>query len=126
MIKLIKKNCIIDICTFKYILFTGNNMTVLEEQFLLFEIDEEDENFKEIEVEDDSIHMLIDSFSIYIVVDSTNKEVWIWHGENASIRKKFIAAQKAPEIRNNYGVDFKITAIDEGNEPLEFKMLVGL
>jgi len=109
-----------------YILFTGNKMTVLEEQFLLFEIDEENEDFKEIEIEDGSIPILIDSFSIYIVVDPVNKEVWIWHGENASIRKKFIAAQKAPEIRNNYGVDFKITAIDQGNEPPEFKMLVGL
>ncbi len=109
-----------------YVLFTGNKMTILEEQFLLFEIDEENEDFKEIEVEDGSIQILIDSNSIYLVVDPVNKEVWIWHGENASIRKKFIAAQKAPEIRNNYGVDFKITAIDEGNEPPKFKMLVGL
>ena len=101
-------------------------MTVLEEQFLLFEIDEENEDFKEIEIKDDSIPILIDNFSIYLVVDPVNKEVWIWHGENASIRKKFIAAQKAPEIRNNYGIGFKIEAIDQGNEPPEFKMLVGL
>ena len=126
MKKLIKKNCIIVICTFMYILFTGINMTILEEQFLLFEIDEENEDYKAIEVEDGSIHMLFDHLSIYVIVDPVNKEVWIWHGENASIRKKFIAARKAPEIRNNYGVDFKISAIDEGNEPPEFKILVGL
>ena len=101
-------------------------MTVLEEQFLLFVIDEENEDFKEIEVEDGLIHTLFDPSSIYITVDPVNKQVWIWHGKNASIRKKFIAAQKAPEIRNNYGVDFKITAIDEGNEPLEFIILIGL
>lgn len=101
-------------------------MTILEDQFLLFEIDEENEDFKEIEVEEGSIQMYLDHFSIYVIVDPVNKGVWIWHGENASIRKKFIAAKKAPEIRNNYGVDFKITAIDEGNEPPEFNMLVGL
>jgi len=101
-------------------------MTILEEQSLLFEIDEENEDFNEIEVEDGSLHMFFNHFSIYIIVDPVNKKVWIWHGENASIRKKFIAAQKTPEIRNNYGVDFKITAIDEGSEPPEFKILVGL
>ena len=109
-----------------YVLFTGNKMTILEEQFLLFEIDEENEDFKEIEVEDGSIPILIDNFSIYLIVDPVNKEVWIWHGEKASIRKKFIAAQKATEIRDNYGVDFKISAIDEGSEPAEFKNLGGL
>ena len=101
-------------------------MTILEEQFLLFVLDEENEDFKEIEVEDGLIHTFFDHSSIYITVDPVNKQVWIWHGKNASIRKKFIAAQKAPEIRNNYGVDFKITAIDEGNEPLEFIILIGL
>ena len=101
-------------------------MTILEEQSLLFEIDEENEDFKQIEVEDGSLHTFFNHFSIYVIVDTVNKKVWIWNGENASIRKKFIAAQKTPEIRNNYGVDFKITAIDEGNEPPEFKILVGL
>ncbi|TET00087.1 MAG: hypothetical protein E3J90_04315 [Promethearchaeota archaeon] len=101
-------------------------MSMLEKQFLLFKIEEENEDFVEIEVEDGPIHMLLDKFFIFIIVDPEEKKIWIWHGENASIRKKFIAAQKAPEIRDNYGVDFKITAIDEGSEPSEFKKLVGL
>ena len=101
-------------------------MTVLENQFLVFKIDEENEDFIEIKVVDVPIHELLHKFFIFIIVDPKEKSVWIWHGEKASIRKKFIAAQKAPEIRNNYGVDFKIIAVDEGNEPIEFKELVGL
>ena len=101
-------------------------MSMLEKQFLLFKIEEEKEDFIEIEVEDVPIHVLLDPISIFVIVDHGNKEVWIWHGENASIRKKFIAAQKATEIRDNYGVDFKISAIDEGSEPAEFKNLIGL
>ncbi len=101
-------------------------MSMLEKQFLLFKIEEENEDFIEIEVEDGPIHMFLDSFSIFVIIDPVNKEVWIWHGEKASIRKKFIAAQKAPEIRDNYGIDFKISAIDEGSEPAVFKNLVGL
>ncbi len=101
-------------------------MNTLEEQFLLFEIDEENEDFKEIEVEDGPIHMHLDSSSIFIIVDPVNKEIWIWHGEKVSIRQKFISTQKAPNIRDRYGVDFKIVTVDEGSEPSEFKEIVGL
>ncbi len=101
-------------------------MNVLEEQYLLFEIDEENEDFREIKNEDDPIHTKFDKFSIFIIVDPRNKEIWMWIGENASIRKKFIATQNAPNIRDKYGIDFKIVTVDEGNEPLEFKQIVGL
>jgi len=101
-------------------------MNILEEQFLLFEIDEENEDFIEIEVGDGPIYTLLDSSSIFIIVDPVNKAVWIYHGEKVSIRKKFIATQKAPNIRDRYGVDFKIIAVDEGAEPSEFKEIVGL
>ena len=101
-------------------------MNILEERFLLFEIDEENEEFIEIEVEDGPIYTPLDSSSIFIIVDPINKTVWIYHGEKVSIRKKFIATQKAPNIRDRYGVDFKIIAVDEGSEPSEFKEIVGL
>lgn len=101
-------------------------MNILEGQFLLFEIDEENEDFKEIKGKDESIHTKFDPFSIFIIVDPLDKEIWLWIGENASIRKKFIATQKAPSIRDRYGVDFKIVTVDEGNEPLGFKEIVGL
>ncbi len=101
-------------------------MTILEEQFLLFEIDEEKEDFIEIEVEDSPLYMYLDASSIFIIVDPIDKKVWIFHGEKVSIRQKFIAAQKAPNIRDRYGIDFKIVAVDEGSEPPEFKEIVGL
>ena len=101
-------------------------MNILEERFLLFEIDEENEDFTEIEVEDGPIYTPLDSSSIFIIVDPVHKVVWIYHGEKVSIRKKFIATQKAPNIRDMYGVDFKIVAVDEGSEPSEFKEIVGL
>ena len=101
-------------------------MNVLEGQFLLFEIDEENEDFREIKDHDGAIHKIFDHFSIFIIVDPVDKEIWIWMGENVSIRKKFIATQNAPNIRDRYGVDFKIVTVDEGNEPPEFKEIVGL
>ena len=94
---------------------------MLEKQFLLFKIDEEKEDFGAIELEDTPIHSLLDSNFIYIIVDPIDKEIWIWEGTNATIRMKFIATQKAPQIRDKYGVDFKISAVDEGDESLNFK-----
>ena len=100
-------------------------MNVLEEGFLLFEIDEENEDFVEIEFEAGPFYTSLKSSSIFILVDPVNKTVWIYHGEKVSIRKKFIAAQKALNIRDIYGVDYKILAVDEGSEPSEFKEIVG-
>ena len=99
-------------------------MTILEGQSLLFEIDDENENFREIKEIDGPIHSLLVSSSIFLIVDSASKQIWTWLGRKASIRKKFIATQKAPNIRDRYGVDFRIVTVDEGNEPTEFKEIV--
>jgi len=99
-------------------------MSMLEKQYLLFKIDEEKEDFKAIEIEDSPIHALLDSNFIYIIVVPIDKVIWIWHGSNATIRMKFIATQKAPTIRDKYGVDFKILAVEEGEESSGFKEII--
>lgn len=101
-------------------------MSMLEKQFLLFKIDEENEDFEAIEIEVSPTHALLDSNYIYIIVVPIDKEIMIWHGSNATIRMKFIATQKAPTIRDKYGVDFKISAVEQGEESSGFKEIVGL
>jgi len=100
-------------------------MNILDEQFLLFEIDEENEEFREIKDINGPIHTLLDSSSIFLIVDPIDKEIWIWNGKKAGIRKKFISSRDAPNIRDRYGVDFKIVAVDEGDEPSEFIEIIG-
>ena len=124
--KAYKKNCIIIKCTFLYKVFSGIKTNLLEEQFLLFEIDEENEDFREIIDIETSIHTLLVSSSIFLIIDFVDKKVWIWHGKNASIRKKIIATQNEANVRDRHGVDFKIVAVDEGGELSEFKKIVGL
>lgn len=101
-------------------------MSILEEQFLLFKLDEEKEDFEEIKITVSPLSTLLDPKFIFLIVDPIDKEIWIWHGSNATIRMKFIATQKAPKIRDKYGVDFKISAIDEGDKSPKFKELIGL
>ena len=99
-------------------------MSMLEKQYLLFKIDEEKESFEAIEIEESPIHALLDSNYIYIIVIPIDKDILIWQGTNATIRMKFIATQKAPQIRDKYGVDFKISAVEEGEESSGFKEIL--
>ena len=97
---------------------------MLEKPFLLFKIDEEKEDFAAIESEDSPLQALLDSNYIYIIVIPIDKEILIWQGSNANIRMKFIATQNAPKIRDKYGVDFKISTVEEGEESSGFKEII--
>jgi len=101
-------------------------MTELEKQFIILGLKEGEEEFQEIDTIDDSILNYLDSNYIYIIVDQTDKEIWIWNGKYANIRMKFIATQQAPIVRDRYGIDFKIGTADEGDEPQEFKNFIGI
>ena len=101
-------------------------MNELEKDLMIFEFDEGVESFQEIEFADKEIRELLNSNLIYIIVNRYNKEIWIWHGSNTNIRMKFIATQEAPKIRDQYGSDFKILAINEDDESSKFKDIIGI
>jgi len=101
-------------------------LSIFKEQFLLFKIDEEKEEFEEIKITVSPLCTLLDPRFIFLIVDPKDKEIWIWHGSKATIRMKFIATQNASKIRDKYGVDFKISAVDEGDESPKFKDIISL
>ncbi|MFX0076465.1 MAG: zinc-ribbon domain-containing protein [Candidatus Hermodarchaeota archaeon] len=72
------------------------------------------------------IYELLDSEYILLFVDSKRSKVWIWYGSNTTTRMKFLASTLAPTFRDRYGKGFQIVAVNEGNEPLEFKIMAGL
>ena len=99
-------------------------MNELEKNIILFEFNGDLENFQEVNVYNKEIREFLNSDLIYILVYHNNKEIIIWHGNNSKIRMKFIATQEAPKIRDRFGIDYKISAIDEGDESFEFKEIV--
>ena len=101
-------------------------MTELENSINIFLLVEDVEEFRKIEDLDNEINGKLNSQFVYLLCDPKNKVVWIWNGATANIRMKFIASQKAPIIRDEYGIDFKIIGIDEDSEPSEFKDFLGL
>ncbi|MFW9828446.1 MAG: hypothetical protein ACFFEY_12720 [Candidatus Thorarchaeota archaeon] len=93
----------------------------------LYQFNEELENFEEFDIEENiPLFELLDSDKILLFVDSHNKKVWIWEGENVSPRMKFISAQIATKIRDKHDITFSISSVDEGEETAAFKILVGL
>ncbi len=98
-----------------------------KKKLIVFQYNDELNEFQELELaEDIQITELLDPDFVLLFVDPTRYRVWIWHGSNTTTRMKFIAAKLAPSIRDRYGIGFKISAVDEGNETLGFKILAGI
>jgi len=97
------------------------------EKLRVYQFNDKLGDFEELEIEEDlPLYELFDSDFILLVVDPTSYRVWLWHGANTTTRMKFIAANIAPKIRDHYGIAYKITAVDEGNETTGFKISSGL
>jgi hypothetical protein len=94
-----------------------------EEKLRVYQFNDKLADFEELEIEEDlPLYELFDSDFILLFVDPTYYRVWLWHGANTTTRMKFIAAKIAPKIRDRYGIAYKITAVDEGNETKAFKI----
>ncbi len=71
------------------------------------------------------INVMLKSDMVVLVVDEIQKKIYIWKGENARVRRKFIAARKSQDLRGQLGLTFKVDSVDQGSEPSEFINLIG-
>ncbi|MFX1337711.1 MAG: hypothetical protein ACFFDK_03800 [Promethearchaeota archaeon] len=95
--------------------------------FLVFKLNLQSEEFDELKLtDDDKIEHLLDHDVILLFVDYMNSRIWIWEGKSTSPRMKFISAEAAPIIRDQYAIDYNISTIDDGDEPIEFKNFLGM
>ncbi len=76
----------------------------------------EDGTLQEIELTKENL----DSTKVLCVVDDSSKSIYLWKGGQANIRKKFIGARVATNLRSEYGFNFKVRPVDEGEEPPTF------
>lgn len=60
------------------------------------------------------------SHSVFCVVDIEGKNVFLWLGKEAPVRKRFVGAQTASRLRDEQGTGFRVRSLDEGDEPLQF------
>ncbi|MFX1366485.1 MAG: hypothetical protein ACFFCE_18385 [Promethearchaeota archaeon] len=93
----------------------------------VYQLNEELDDFEQLELKENvPLFEILDSNKILLFVDSHEGKVWIWEGKKTNARMKFISAQLAPHIRDKYDITYSITSVDEQDETIAFKLLVGL
>ena len=94
---------------------------------LIFKLDVESEDFKEVSYEKKlPPYKFLNHNRILLFVDPEHSRIYIWKGSNVTVRMKFLSAQLAPKIRDQYGIDYSITTVDDGDEALDFKQFSGI
>ncbi len=82
----------------------------------------EDGTLNEVELTKDDL----DSTKVVCIVDDETKSIYLWKGTQAGVRRKFIGARVATNLRTEYGFHFKVRPLDEGEEePTFFTALDG-
>ncbi len=62
----------------------------------------------------------LSSDNVYCIIDDANKNIYVWMGKNAGVRKRFVGAQTATSLRNEQGNGFRVRPEDEGEESSNF------
>jgi hypothetical protein len=57
---------------------------------------------------------------VLCVIDDEGKNVFLWLGKEAHVRKRFVGARTASMLRQEQGTGFRVRSLDEGHEPDQF------
>jgi hypothetical protein len=64
--------------------------------------------------------------SVYIIVEENARKIFIWKGEKAPVRRKFISAKAAQQMRQEkYGMVYRIESLDPELEGADFLAIFG-
>jgi hypothetical protein len=93
----------------------------------VYQLNDEAGEFEELELDPGvKLYELLDpSFSL-LFLDAEHFKAWVWHGAETSTRMKFLSAKLAPSVRDKGAVAMKIATVDDGLEPIAFKIMVGM
>ncbi len=93
----------------------------------VYELNNQLEEFEELKIEENvPLFELLNSNKILLFVDAHNQKVWEWQGRNTSTRMKFITTQLVSNIRDKHDIAYTISTVDEGEETVAFKIMIGL
>ncbi len=64
--------------------------------------------------------------NVFIIADENSRKIFIWKGEKAPVRRKFMSAKAAQTMRQEkYGMVYRIESLDPGLEGADFLALFG-
>lgn len=67
----------------------------------------------------------LDSNHVYVFQCDEKKLIFIWNGDGAKARAKFIASRAASELRMTLGFVYRVKPEDQGYESRDFKAVIG-
>ncbi len=86
-----------------------------------------EEDFRELDIDDNvPLHRLLDSEFILLFISPVHKRVYHWIGKDTTPKKKGGAANKIGTVRDIEASGFLIRTEDEGEESINFKVILGL
>lgn len=103
-----------------------DNESNSEPMIRAYQLSEESSEFEEIEVESGiNLQDLLDPTLIIYFIEPGKYRSFIWTGREVSVRMKFVAAQKASQVRDQISPAIRITTIDQDQESTEFQVFIG-
>jgi len=63
---------------------------------------------------------LLKNDSVYVLLDNTLKKIYLWIGQSAGVRSRFIATNAAQKLQRSKGLTHRVITVDQGEESLEF------
>jgi hypothetical protein len=61
---------------------------------------------------------------VFIILDESDRHIFIWTGINSSVRKRFISSQIARQMRLEKGMTHRISTEEQGNETMKFTAMM--
>lgn len=92
----------------------------------VFQLNDEKAEFEELELDPElELQEILKSNLILYFIQASIYKSFIWIGKETSNRMKFIGAKKATVVRDSIGPAIKISTIEEDDEPIPFKVMIG-
>ena len=58
--------------------------------------------------------------SVYVLMDNVLKKIFLWIGESAGVKSRFIATNAAQQLQRLKGLTYRVITEDQGSESNEF------
>ena len=96
-------------------------MAVTEfDDFLVFELDESGEKKQVEDITPQTLQSILHSKQVLVILRWDLRRIFIWKGSASPVKKRFISARIATELREGLNGSAKIVSVDQGDEVKEF------
>ncbi len=58
--------------------------------------------------------------SVYVLMDNAIRKIFLWIGQSAGVRSRFIASNAAQQLQRLKGLTYRVITVDQGDETTEF------